>query len=311
MPNSIEVTDLIKRYKKSETNSVDSVSFSVEEGSFFAFLGPNGAGKTTTISILTTTLSKTSGTVRIAGYDLDTDQDAIRREIGIIFQNPTLDLNLSGEENIRIHVALYGTYSFALLFRMMSQEYRDRLMELAHLLDLTEALFKPVKSYSGGMKRKLEILRSLMHRPRILFLDEPTTGLDPVSRKAVWDYLQTVRETSRITIFLTTHYLDEAESADQVIILNKGKIIMNNTPEMIKEQLTDNKIILAGAEMAVLEQELQKYHYHYIFDGTRFVVDLTDTLTAQTVIKSINSPLTFIKINQPTLEEAYISFISE
>jgi ABC-2 type transport system ATP-binding protein len=311
MPKSIEVKNLVKRYKKAQKNSVDDISFSVDEGSFFAFLGPNGAGKTTTISILTTTLSKTRGKVSIAGYDLDEDQDKIRKEIGIIFQNPTLYLNLSAEENIRIHVGLYGTYPFMPLFRMMSSQYKDSLMELATLLGLQDDLNKPVKSFSGGMKRKLEILRSLMHKPKILFLDEPTTGLDPVSRQAVWKYLQTVRKEGNVTIFLTTHYLDEAEGADQVVILNKGKIVMDDTPEAITDKLTDSKIMLIGSQIHEIENELKKNRYDYSFDGVRFSVDLNEKVTVQDVIKSINSPLSSVKIHQPTLEEAYIKFISE
>ena len=151
-------------------------------GELFAFLGPNGAGKTTTISILTTTLAKTRGTVRIAGHDLDRDATAVRRSIGIIFQNPSLDLHLSGEENIRLHVALYGLYGYRPFYRAMPAEYRERIEELADVVGLGDEVFRPLKTYSGGMKRKLEIIRSLMHRPSVLFLDEPTSGLDPVSR---------------------------------------------------------------------------------------------------------------------------------
>jgi ABC-2 type transport system ATP-binding protein len=311
MSSIITVNNLVKRYKKANKNSVDGVSFEVEEGSFFAFLGPNGAGKTTTISVLTTTLTKTRGEVTIAGYNLDRDQDAIRKEIGIIFQNPTLDNNLSAEENIRIHVGLYGTYTFMPFFRMMNTKYKERLMELATLMELQDEIFKPVKSYSGGMKRKLEIIRSLMHNPKILFLDEPTTGLDPVSRKAVWEYLQNVRKTKNITVFLTTHYLDEAEGADQVVILNKGKVIMNDTPEHIKDKLTDSKMVLIGSQNMELEAELKKLKLDYTFDGLRFSVDLNEKMSVQAIIKAIDTPLNSLRINQPSLEEAYIKIISE
>ena len=179
MEPMIRVQHLTKRYKKSTVAAVDDVSFDVEPGELFAFLGPNGAGKTTTISILTTMLSKTDGTVTIAGHDLDREATAVRRNIGIIFQNPSIDLHLSGEENIRLHVALYGTFPYRPVYRLMPAEYRERVERLAEVVGLGGELHKPLKTFSGGMKRKLEIVRSLMHRPGVLFLDEPTSGLDP------------------------------------------------------------------------------------------------------------------------------------
>ena len=183
MEPMIRVQHLTKRYKKSSVAAVDDVSFDVEPGELFAFLGPNGAGKTTTISILTTMLSKTDGTVTIAGHDLDREATAVRRNIGIIFQNPSIDLHLSGEENIRLHVALYGTFPYRPVYRLMPAAYRERVERLAEVVGLGGELHKPLKTFSGGMKRKLEIVRSLMHRPGVLFLDEPTSGLDPVSRR--------------------------------------------------------------------------------------------------------------------------------
>lgn len=230
----IEVKDLVKRYKKAKTNAVDGISFSVNPGEFFAFLGPNGAGKTTSISILTTTLGKTGGEVKIAGYDLDREPARVRREIGIIFQNPSLDENLTGEENVRFHALLYGLYPFRPTFKTMSRDYQKKLHELADVLGLQDEIFNQIKTYSGGMKRKLEIIRSLMHHPKILFLDEPTSGLDPVSRRNLWDYLYQIRKHENVTIFLTTHYLEEAEDADRVCIINKGKIVALGTPQTIK-----------------------------------------------------------------------------
>jgi ABC-2 type transport system ATP-binding protein len=233
MSNIIKVKDLVKRYRKADKNAVDGVSFEVEEGSFFALLGPNGAGKTTTISILTTTLSRTSGEVKIAGYDVDKQSSLVRQNVGIIFQNPSLDLNLTAEENIRLHVILYGLYSFRPEYNLMPQTYKDRVMELAEILGFKNEIFKPIKTFSGGMKRKLEIMRSLMHRPKVLFLDEPTSGLDPLSRKNLWEYLTQVRIAENTTIFLTTHYLEEAEEADNVCIINQGKIVVEGTPSQI------------------------------------------------------------------------------
>jgi len=176
---AIVVSDLVKRYKGADRNAVDGVSFSVEQGSLFALLGPNGAGKTTTISILTTTLAATSGSVQIAGADLAHDQSEVRRRVGIIFQKPSLDRALTGEENCRFHAALYGAYAYRPSFSLMPQEYRERIVALGALVGLDrDDLFKKIAKYSGGMRRKLEIARSLLHRPQVLFLDEPTVGLD-------------------------------------------------------------------------------------------------------------------------------------
>ena len=207
MSEVIRVENLVKQYKRADKPSVDNITFKVQEGEFFAFLGPNGAGKTTTISILTTTLSKTSGKVSIAGYDLEREAKEIRSNIGIIFQNPSLDLELTAEENIRLHAGTYGAYKFRPFYSMMSSAYKQRVEELSEVIGLKEDLNKKLMTFSGGMKRKLEIIRSLIHCPKILFLDEPTQGLDAASRQSLWEYLNKVRVEENITIFLTTHYL--------------------------------------------------------------------------------------------------------
>ena len=218
----LDVNDLVKRYRGADRNAVDGVSFSADSGEFFALLGPNGAGKTTTISILTTTLSPTSGTIRVGGFDVQRDPAAARAMMGIIFQNPSLDMNLSGEENIRLHAILYGLYPYRPSYRLMPAEYRRHISDVAGVLSMESALFQPVRKLSGGMRRKLEIVRSLMHRPRILFLDEPTGGLDPASRRSLWTYLSDIRRGYDTTIILTTHYLEEAEDADRILILDRG-----------------------------------------------------------------------------------------
>src|SRR5207302_2793462 len=184
--------------------------------SFFAILGPNGAGKTTTISVLTTTLQPTSGTVKVAGHDITREASEVRRNVGIIFQNPSLDSNLTAEENVRFHAVLYGLYPFRPAFSMMPRTYQEQVRELARVLGIEAEIFKPIRTFSGGMKRKLEIIRSLIHRPLVLFLDEPTTGLDAASRRNLWAYLRQARAESGTTIFLTTHYLEEAEQADRI-----------------------------------------------------------------------------------------------
>lgn len=231
----IEVKNLIKRYKKAKVNAVDGISFYVEEGAFFSLLGPNGAGKTTAISILTTLLGKTSGTAMINGHDVEREPDEVRKDIGVIFQNPSLDINLTAEENIRFHANLYNLYGYRPSFKLMSPKYQKTVMSLAKVVGLNREIFKPVKALSGGMKRKLEIIRSLMHSPKVLFLDEPTTGLDPISRKNLWQYLWEIRKKTKTTIFLTTHYLEEAEGSDYVCIIDNGKVVAKGTPEEIKK----------------------------------------------------------------------------
>ncbi|MDR1774477.1 MAG: ATP-binding cassette domain-containing protein [Clostridioides sp.] len=237
MNKVIDVKNLVKQYKGTKKPAVDDISFDVEKGEFFAFLGPNGAGKTTTISILTTTLNKTSGEIKIAGIDLDKSARKVREKIGIIFQRPSLDLDLTAEENIRFHSALYGKFAYMPSYKMMPKEYKNKITDLAEIVGISDSLFKPIKKLSGGMQRKFEIVRSLIHTPEVLFLDEPTQGLDAVSRRNLWDYINQVRQKSGTTVFLTTHYIDEAEGADRVCIINNGKIAALSSPENLKKTL--------------------------------------------------------------------------
>jgi ABC-2 type transport system ATP-binding protein len=311
MDTMIAVEHLTKRYKKATTPAVDDVSFEVAAGELFAFLGPNGAGKTTTISILTTTLAKTSGTIMIAGHDLDRDPTAVRREIGIIFQKPSIDSHLSGEENIRLHVALYGVYGYRPLYRLMPAEYRRRIEHLADVVGLGDDLFRPLKTFSGGMSRKLEIVRSLMHRPAVLFLDEPTSGLDPISRRGLWDYLREVRNEDGTTVFLTTHYLDEAEGADRVCVIDHGKVAVDATPDELKNRLLERTLVLDAADRGALRSELVALGLAPQDDpGGELRVDYR-TPTAQDVISRIQTPLTVLRIREPSLEEAYIELLRD
>lgn len=308
METIVEVKNLIKRYRKAQKNAVDDISFSVKPGEFFAFLGPNGAGKTTTISILATTLAKTSGTITIAGYDLDKHPSEVRGKIGVIFQNPSLDLNLTAEENIRFHTILYGLYPFRPLFSMMPKTYKDRVYQLTDLLGIKSEIFKPLKTFSGGMKRKLEIIRSIMHHPKILFLDEPTEGLDPISRRNLWDYLNEVRKKDKITIFLTTHYLEEAEDTDKICIINHGKIQMLGTPDTIKKQIKQDYLLVNTKNREGLEKELKQHKITFTHNA-HYRIDL-DNKSAQEIIQKIHTPLSELKIHTPSLEEAYLEIIS-
>jgi ABC-2 type transport system ATP-binding protein len=308
MTDIITVNNLVKRYHKAEKNAVDGVSFGVKQGEFFSLLGPNGAGKTTTISILTTTLSKTSGSVTVGGYDIDSQSSHVRQNVGIIFQNPSLDQNLTAEENIRMHTILYGMYPFAPTFSGMPKEYQARVYTLAGILGLSaNDIFKPIKTFSGGMKRKLEIIRSLMHRPKVLFLDEPTVGLDPLSRKDLWEYLKEMREKEGTTIFLTTHYLDESESADRVCIINNGRVVEIGTPDEIKSKLTQEYLFMDADDRLKLRMELERMGLKFTDEGEFKVI--VAGKTAQEIIREIDVSLSVLKTHSPSLEEAYLSVV--
>src|SRR5262249_46082388 len=197
----------------------------------------------------------------------------VRNNVGIIFQNPSLDLNLSAEENVRFHAMLYGLFPFRPSFKLMPAAYQQRVHELAVILGINEDLFKPVKKFSGGMKRKLEVLRSLLHSPKVLFLDEPTTGLDPASRRSLWEYLRKVREENGVTIFLTTHYLEEAEQADDICIINKGRIVSHGTPAQIKAELVKEYVLIDAADREQLRNELSRLGQTFL-ESTPFKVPI-------------------------------------
>jgi ABC-2 type transport system ATP-binding protein len=309
MEPMIRVEHLTKRYRKASVPAVDDISFDVQPAELFAFLGPNGAGKTTTISILTTTLSKTGGKVTIAGHDLDREATAVRRNIGIIFQNPSIDQHLSGEENIRLHVAIYGIFAYRPLYRLMPTEYRERVERLAEVVGLGGELFKPLKTFSGGMKRKLEIVRSLMHRPRVLFLDEPTSGLDPVSRRDLWNYLREVRNVDGTTIFLTTHYLEEAEEADRVCVIDHGRIAIIGTPDEMKRRLLDRAIVLDATDRPALLAELSAMGVTAATNPDGLIRVPYRDVTAQALIAGIRTPLSTLRVHEPSLEEAYVELL--
>jgi len=306
MTHIITVNELVKQYDRAKVPAVKGVSFDVAEGDFFAFLGPNGAGKTTTISILTTTLSKTSGSVVIAGFDVEKQARRVREEVGIIFQQPSLDASLSAEENIRFHACLYGMYRYRPGFKMMPAAYKDRVMELAEIVGIQDALFRPIKKLSGGMQRKLEIIRSLIHTPKILFLDEPTQGLDAVSRRSLWEYIDGVRRQNGTTVFLTTHYIDEAEHVDKVCIINHGKIAISGSPEQMKASLMKQELVLDAQDRGRLIREI---------GGMGLDCRIADHIivpyqgTAQRIIAGLKTELTVLQIQEPSLEDAYVEYL--
>lgn len=225
----IEAKDVLKRF--GDITAVDGISFAVSEGEIFAFLGPNGAGKSTTISMLTTMLRPTSGKLTLNGHDVTREQDAARKSFGIVFQDPALEEELTAYENMAIHAVLY---------HVPKREQTKRIEELLRLVDLWERRDSYVKTYSGGMRRRLEVARGLMHHPKILFLDEPTLGLDTQTRNLLWNYVKKLSETQGMTIFFTTHYLEEAEGvADRIAIIDHGKIVASGTtPQLTKQTNT-------------------------------------------------------------------------
>lgn len=222
----ISVRNLTKRFRKHA--AVDDISFSVRKGEIFAFLGPNGAGKSTTIKMLTTLLHPTSGTITLNGHDAARDPDAVRHSFGIVFQDPSLDDELTAFENMDFHGALYG---------MPKRKRRERIGELLGFVELSERKDDLVKGFSGGMKRRLEIARGLLHHPEVIFLDEPTLGLDPQTRNGMWEYLRGLNREEGTTVFFTTHYLDEAERiADRIAIIDHGKIVATGTSGELRER---------------------------------------------------------------------------
>jgi len=304
----IRVEDLVKRYKKADRNAVDGITFEVRAGEFFALLGPNGAGKTTTISILTTTLAPTSGRALIDGRDIVAEASAVRKIVGIIFQRPSLDMNLTAEENVRFHAILYGLYPYAPSFALMPRAYREQVRELASLLQISEDIHKPIRTFSGGMRRKLEIVRSLIHHPKVLFLDEPTAGLDVPSRRTLWEYLTTIRRESGTTIFLTTHYLEEAEEADHICIIDQGRIVSFGTPLDIKKDLVQEYVLVDADDRRRLREELARLELPVEGEGP-FKITLAGR-GVHPVLRSIDTPLSVVRTHAPTLEDAYLEIVT-
>ncbi len=236
-PPAIEVEALVKTY--GEVEAVRGVSFSVARGEVFGFLGPNGAGKSTTISMLCTLVRPTSGTARVSGFDVIGDRDDVRRNIGLVFQDPTLDGYLTAEQNLRLHAELYG---------IDAEDIPARMRQMLEMVDLWDRRDQPVQTYSGGMRRRLEIARGLMHSPRVLFLDEPTIGLDPQTRSSIWRYIRALQESEGTTIFMTTHYMDEAELCDRIAIMDRGEIVVLDTPEALKASVGADRVVLGTAD---------------------------------------------------------------
>ena len=295
----IEVSGLTKRY--GEVEAIRGIDLAVHAGETFGFLGPNGAGKTTTIKILCTLANATSGSAMVAGYDTATQRDAVRRNIGLVFQDTTLDTYLTAEQNLRFHAELYGVPVGAVRPRMR------QVLEMVGLWDRKDSL---VSTFSGGMQRRLEIARGLLHAPHVLFLDEPTVGLDPQTRTSIWAYINELKSREDITIFLTTHYMDEAEHCDRIAIIDHGKIVAIDTPAALKASVGKDRVqihtaddqaaMVALAETFGIEAAMHEGAVTFsVAAGEQFVPRLFADLDVQ--IRSVS-------VSRPTLDDVFMSY---
>jgi ABC-2 type transport system ATP-binding protein len=295
---AIEVVDLVKSY--GSTEAVRGVTFTVGPGEIFGFLGPNGAGKTTTIKMLCTLLAPTAGSARLAGHDVVGEPDQVRRRIGVIFQEPALDDRLTAVENLNLHAVAY---------RVPRAERAARIEEALRFVELHDRRTDLVRTFSGGMKRRLEIGRGLVHRPDVLFLDEPTTGLDPQTRARTWEVLRGLRTQYGTTLFLTTHYMEEAENCDRIAVIDHGKLVASGTPEALKKQLGKDLVTARTVDPEPLARLLRE---RYGLDATRaeggltFLVEQGDAFVVKLLTED-RPRLEGISVRRPTLEDVFLS----
>jgi ABC-2 type transport system ATP-binding protein len=298
MSAAISVKDLRKSF--GEFEAVRGVGFEVATGEVFGFLGPNGAGKTTTINMLCTLAKPTSGSATVAGFDVVEARDDVRRHIGLVFQDPTLDGYLTAEQNLRLHAELYGVEKALVA---------PRMQQVLEMVGLWERRDGQVLTFSGGMRRRLEIARGLMHSPRVLFLDEPTIGLDPQTRNSIWGYIRQLQESEEITIFMTTHYMDEAEFCGRIAIMDHGEIVALDTPEALKEQVGADRIRIEtdddGAAIEAIEARFgleagisEGAVTFAVPDGEEFVPRL---------FAELGVPIRSVSLSRPTLDDVFMS----
>lgn len=292
MENIIEIKNLNKSF--GEVKAVQDLSFCVKKGELFAFLGVNGAGKSTTISVLCGQLKKDAGSVEVCGVDADKSMDAVKRRLGVVFQNSVLDSALTVRDNLVSRAALYGITGMAL---------EKRLTELDSLLGLKELYKRTVGKLSGGQRRRIDIARALIHEPEILILDEPTTGLDPQTRRLLWDVISKMRKEKNMTVFLTTHYMEEAADADYVVILDSGKIVAEGTPLSLKNSYTGDYITLYGLS----EEQVKSLSMPYESVGDAYRVAVPDTKTAtELIIKHSNLFLDY-EITKGKMDDVFLA----
>lgn len=300
MESIIAVENLKKSYKN--TDAVKGINFEVKKGEIFGFLGPNGAGKSTTINMICTMLTPTEGSIVINGYDVKKQKDKVRESIGIIFQENTLDEKLTANENLMLHCRFY---------KIPKNKRQERIQEVLQIVDLVNERTQRVETFSGGMKRRLEIARGLLHYPKVLFLDEPTVGLDPQTRAHLWEYILKLKEKEGITMFLTTHYLDEAEISDRVAIMDQGEIIAIDSPTELKNQLGGDIIELSTEDnqkaLTEIQEKMEGVEVSVKEDTIHVKVASSDAFISS-FIKTLNIPITKLNIRKPTLNDVFLAF---
>ncbi len=292
MKNIIEIKNLDKSFQ--DVHAVDDLSLVVKEGELFAFLGVNGAGKSTTISIMCGTLSKDGGTVIIDGMNVDNDMKSITKEIGVVYQTSALDAKLSVKDNLTSRASLYG---------ITGKAAKERIAALSEMLDFKELLPRTFEKLSGGQKRRVDVARALIHNPKILILDEPTTGLDPEARKLLWNVVTNLRKSRNMTVFLTTHYMEEAADADYVVILDKGKIAAEGTPLSLKNEYTGDFVTIYNTE----EEKVKALGLPYEKIRDAFRVSVKDTAEARDLIIKNPALFTDFEITKGKMDDVFLS----
>lgn len=291
----IEVINFTKKY--GDFTAVNDISFSVEEGSIFAFLGPNGAGKSTTINTLCTIFEKSSGKLLIDGKDVTTQKSEVRSTIGVVFQDSTLDAKMTIDENLKMHCVFYN---------VPKSEVEERVQFVLSLVDLLDERKKLVGALSGGMKRRVEIARGLIHYPKVLFLDEPTTGLDPQTRAHIWEYILKLQKERNITIFLTTHYMEEAEICNKIAIIDGGNIVAHDTPYALKKKYTKDKAFITTENTLQLEQLLSQYKMVYEKKDGYYKIDVENLNLLLEVLSVQKEVITDIEIKKGTFNDVFL-----
>jgi len=295
--SSIEAIDLVKSFGR--LTAVDHVSFQVEDGEVFGFLGPNGAGKTTTINVLCTLMRPTAGRARVAGYDVASQRNAVRQSIGLVFQDPSLDDQLTAYENLQFHAHVYN---------VPGRQRAQRIEEVLHVVGLWDRRGAVVRTFSGGMKRRLEIARGILHHPRVLFLDEPTLGLDPQTREHVWEYILEVQRAHHITIFMTTHYMDEAEHCDRIAIIDQGKIVALDTPDALKRMVGVDIVTVQTEDSEQAAREIQeRYGLEPQRDDTRLRLEVeAGAEFIPRLVRELGVAIRSVDLHRPTLDDVFL-----
>ncbi|HIU80359.1 MAG TPA: ABC transporter ATP-binding protein [Candidatus Coproplasma excrementipullorum] len=295
---ALQIENLTKSY--GNVHAVNGISFSVKKGSLFAFLGVNGAGKSTTINIICSILDKDSGKIYVGGEDLDENSRAIKRNIGIVFQTSVLDKELTVLQNLEIRTAFYG---------LSKEEKKENINTIIDLLELEPILKRPVKNLSGGQMRRVDIARAMVHRPKLLILDEPTTGLDPKNRRIVWSLIDKIRTETGMTVFLTTHYLEEAELATDVVIMDRGRIIAHGTPNELKNAYSSDVLVSYMDRNEQFESALQSAGYEYTYDGEKcaYRIKIADTAAARGIIEKFPAYTQDIEILKGKMDDVFLN----